>query len=69
MITFELNESKTGIEVFIDSIGVDELIHYLNFIKDADESMHLIGGNELDETVNHKGNILVNHVKLIYLNE
>lgn len=66
MISFEIDESKEGIEVYLDEKGIEELIGYLNFIKKEDEHMHLIAGNELNENIFHDRNKIVKHVKLIY---
>jgi len=67
MMTFEIDSSKEGIEVYLDSNGVDELIRYLNYIKNNQDHYHLVAGNELDEERNQSDNILVKHVKLIYV--
>jgi hypothetical protein len=67
MITFEIDSSKEGVEVYLDANGVNELIRYLNFIKNNQDHYHLIVGNELDEKVNQIDNRVVKHVKLIYV--
>lgn len=67
MIKFEIDKSKEGIEVFLDADGVDELINYLKFIKNNQESFHLLAGNELNECKNQNENVLIKHVKLIYI--
>ena len=67
MIQFEIDKSKVGIEVLLDDNGVDELINYLNFIKSNQESFHLLAGNELNECKSQSENVLIKHVKLIYI--
>jgi 16S rRNA G527 N7-methylase RsmG len=67
MIKFEIDKSKKGIEVLLDSEGIDELINYLNFIKDNNESIHLIAGNELSEENSQNKNDIIAHVKIIYV--
>jgi 16S rRNA G527 N7-methylase RsmG len=66
MISFEIDESKEGIEVYLDEKGIEELISYLNYIKKENEHMHLTGGNELNENILREGNKIIKHVKLIY---
>ena len=67
MMTFEIDSSKEGIEVYLDDNGINELIRYLNFIKDNQDHYHLVVGNELDEELNQDNNKLVKHVKLVYV--
>lgn len=69
MITFEIDSSNEGIELYIDANGINDLIRYLNFIKNNDDSYHLLIGNELDDQLYQVDNKLVKHVKLIYLND
>jgi len=66
MIQFEIDSSGQGIEVFLNAKGIDELIIYLNFIKDKQEHMHLVIGNELSEEMPTDGNTQVRHVVLRY---
>lgn len=66
MISFELNSNKTGIDVFLDKDGVDELISYLNFIKKNDDHFHLLIGNELKETPMVETNTIIKQVNLMY---
>jgi hypothetical protein len=67
MITFEIDSSKEGVEIYLDANGVDELIRYLNFIKNNQDHCHLVVGNELEDKLNQDDNKIVKHVKLIYL--
>ncbi len=67
MITFEIDNSKEGIEIFLDSNGVTELQRYLNYIKDHKDHYHLLSGNELDRKLYNNENTLVKHVKLIFI--
>ncbi|MEZ4771630.1 MAG: hypothetical protein R3D00_00525 [Bacteroidia bacterium] len=67
MIKFEIDNSKEGVEILLDSLGVDELINYLHFIKNNQESIHLIAGNELNEEMSQNEKEIIRHVKLVYL--
>lgn len=67
MIKFEMDSSKEGIEILLDSIGVDELINYLHYIKANQESFHLVAGNELNEEASQNENEIIKHVKLVYV--
>lgn len=65
MIQFEIDNSLKSLEIYLDTRGVEELITYLNFIKDKHEHMHLIVGNELTGEKQNDCNISIDHVKLI----
>ncbi len=69
MITFEVDSSKQGVEIFLDSNGVDELIGYLQYIKSNNDHFHLNAGNELQEKKESSdaSSTLVKHVKIVYL--
>ncbi|MCG3167163.1 MAG: hypothetical protein POELPBGB_02947 [Bacteroidia bacterium] len=69
MIQFEIDSSKEGVEIYIDSDGINELINYLNFIKNEEDHMHLVAGNELSEGLNQKGNKCIKHVRLVYIDK
>jgi len=69
MIAIELDESKEGVEIFLDELGIDEMINYLQFIKSKNEHMHLVAGGELNETLMNKKNERIKHAKLIYCEE
>jgi len=69
MITFELDQTKEGMEIYLDSADAEELIDYLRYVKKDNESMHLLVGNELQEKLINNDNSLLKHVKLIYLGE
>jgi hypothetical protein len=65
MIKFETDSNGEGVEIIFDSDGIDEFISYLQSIRSANDSMHLLAGNELSqEKVNDKENIDVKHVKI-----
>lgn len=40
-------KSKDSFFILLDTEGIDEMIGYLNFIKNQDSSIHLNEGNEL----------------------
>ena len=65
MIQFELDFSGKGVEVVLDSDGVDELISYLIYIKEKKEHFHLTAGNELTEDSAREK--LISHVKLAFI--
>ena len=67
MLTFEIDGSNEGIEVFLDAEGIEEMINYLNYIKEHSDHHHLIVGKELDSKLINSANKLVKHVKLVYL--
>jgi hypothetical protein len=69
MIHIEIDNSNEGIEMFFDSSGIDELIRYLMLIREKNDHIHLIVGNELSEGVRTAGDKLVKHAKLIYEEE
>lgn len=69
MLNIEIDESKVGIEIYIDTKGIEELIEYLNFIKSSKDHIHLVTGNELDELIVKEGKISVKHVKQTYIDE
>jgi hypothetical protein len=67
MIKFEMENNKEGVEILLDSLGVEELINYLHFIKNNQESIHLVAGNELNEDASQNNNEIIKHVKLVYI--
>ena len=67
MIKFETDGGNEGVNVYLDSEGIIELISYLNFIQNQDDHMHLIAGNELSEEQSLEGCTTVKHVKLMFL--
>lgn len=67
MIKFEIDNSKEGVEILLDNEGVDELISYLHFIKNNNESIHLTAGNELNEDISQTKNKVIKHVKLVHV--
>ena len=70
MRKFETDSNGEGVEIIFDSNGIDEFISYLQSIRNANDNMHLLAGNELsEEKVNDKENIDVKHVKITCSNE
>ncbi len=67
MISFEIDNSKEGIEILLNAEGVDELISYLQFIKSNQDSIHLVAGNELNEEPSQSENEIIKHVKIVYV--
>lgn len=67
MIKFELDCHKEGVEILLDTAGVEELISYLHYVKNNHESIHLIAGNELNEEASQNENAIIKHVKIVYL--
>lgn len=71
MITIQgFKNSKNSIFILLDADGINEMIDYLNFIKDTESSMHLIEGNELGseiEVLSNQGEemYIIPHLKLI----
>ena len=67
MITFELDPSKKGLEIYIKNEKydeVDQLINILKYVKEHQDSFHLTVGNELDEKLNNPNNTLIKHIKI-----
>jgi hypothetical protein len=71
MIAFQgFKKSNDSIFIVLDNEGIDELINYLNFIKDVDSSIHLNEGNELVVDDNIEDDMFyIPHVKLINLDK
>ncbi len=67
MIKAELVTGNEGIEILLDSSGIDELIDYLKSIREENDHMHLIVGNELSEEPSEEGYATIKHIKLIYI--
>jgi hypothetical protein len=67
MIKIEIDESKKGIEIILNSEGIEELIGYLQYIRNKNEHIHLTAGNELSEEKSLNGNEIISHLKLVYL--
>jgi hypothetical protein len=64
MLTFELDSSKTSIEIYLDEQGIDDLIRYLKFVKNNQDHYNLLVGNELDEKLVNENNTLVKRVTI-----
>lgn len=69
MIKAELVTGNEGIEILLDSSGIDELIDYLKSIREENDHMHLIVGNELSEEPSEEGYATIKHIKLIYIDQ
>ena len=59
-------ESKDSIFIVLDTEGIDELIDYLNFIKN-ESSMHLNVGNELSTDAEEIDSdmYVIPHIKIV----
>ncbi len=55
--------------MILNTRDIEELISYLQFIKEKNEHLHLTAGNELSEEKSLNGNEIISHLKLIYLKE
>lgn len=64
-------ESKESVFLIFDEEGIDEMISYLNFIKNSDSSIHLTEGNELsaDKDDVDEDMYLIPHMKLVNLDK
>mgnify|MGYP000856053773 FL=1 len=65
MINVQSFIKDDSIIIFFDNEGIDEMISYLNFIKNNDTSFHLNGGNELDENPFDEKMFVIPHIKII----
>jgi hypothetical protein len=65
MITIQSYTKIDNITIFFDNEGIEEMISYLSFIKNKDESFHLSIGNELTESPFDTETFVVPHVKII----
>jgi hypothetical protein len=71
MIAFQgFKKSKDSFFILLDTDGIEEMIGYLNFIKNQDSSIHLNEGNEL---INHHDMdddmYFVPHIKIINIDK
>ena len=64
-------KSKDSIFLVFDTEGIDEMIEYLNFIKNNDSSMHLNEGNELSSDADDIDDdmYLIPHVKIVNIDK
>lgn len=64
-------KSKDSIFLILDLEGIDEMIEYLNFIKENDSSIHLNEGNELSSDISDidDGMYLIPHLKIINIDK
>jgi len=64
MISIELDSTMESIAIYANAQGIDEVIRYLEFIKDKKDHIHLVVGNELSDNIIEKGDSLIRHLKL-----
>lgn len=69
MITIQGFIKNESITIFLDNDGIDEMISYLNFIRDKDCSFHLSEGNELEQTPFDEKMFVVPHLKILNTNK
>ena len=65
MITVQSFVKNDSITIFFDNKGIDEMIDYLNSIKNEDVSFHLSDGNELETTPIDDKMFVVPHIKIL----
>jgi hypothetical protein len=65
----QISEGRAEIEIYCDLEGLADLTRQLAFLMKDESHVHLAtpawAGNELDETVNGKGNVLVHQLTII----
>jgi len=68
MLTFEWDEKKQTLEVFLDKEGRDQLIGVLRNLQKTGDHDHLMtpawSGNELDEEPHNPDAVLINMVTI-----
>lgn len=69
MITIQSFIKNDSITIFLDNEGIDEMISYLNFIKNKDTSFHLSEGNELEGTPFDEKMFTVPHLKILNIDK
>jgi hypothetical protein len=71
MITIQgFKKSKDSIFILLDNEGIEEMIGYLNFIKNQDSSIHLNEGNELIKDNDIDDDMyFVPHVKIVNIDK
>lgn len=69
MITIQSFIKNDSMTIFLDNNGIDEMIRYLNFIKNKDCSLHLSEGNELEQTPFDENMFVVPHLKILNINK
>ncbi len=77
ILTFEISKDKDEIEIIFNKEGYLALVKVLEQMKPSDNEdikhIHLMtkewGGSELTSEIMHQGNTLINHVKLVYIDE
>lgn len=75
MITIEIKDAdqisigRAEVEIFCDAEGLKDLQRQLNFLMNGTTHVHLAtpswAGNELDEEVQGKGNLLIHQLTII----
>lgn len=63
--------SKDSVFLILDLKGINEMIEYLNFLKEKDSSMHLNQGNELSSDIRdiEDDMYLIPHMKIINIDK
>lgn len=71
MITIQgFKKSKDSFFILLDTEGIEEMIGYLNFVKNQDSSIHLNEGNELINDNDIDDDMyFVPHVKIINIDK
>lgn len=69
MISFELDNTREGLNIYLNKEGIDELIKCLIYIGKEKDHMHLLAGNELSEKSIDQNSSLIKYVKIGYLDE
>lgn len=67
MIQFEIDALSKGVELLLDSEGVDELVQYLEEIRRDRDHVHLIIGHELSSGPSESGLSIAQHVKIVFI--
>ena len=72
LLTFELVHDGDSLEIHANQKGLDTLISCLKRLRQTGGDIHLMtetwGGSELSGNIQGKGNILINHVKVMLWN-
>ena len=68
----EVRSGKSEVEIYCDQEGLDELLRQLSFLKQGETHVHLMSpswaGNELTERPQGPGNVLVHHLRIVFVN-
>lgn len=69
MIKIEVDKQGKGIEMMLDAEGIEEMISFLNYIRENNESFHLAARNELAEGPPKISHATIAHAKMIYVTD